>query len=217
MGNCCSSDAQKDAPTALEPTVTQKRAHLTMNMETSASISDSHAPQGSTAVQVADMNRLASKVEEAERRCKPFSFDTYTKVEFAGLPVLGPFKYSNGATYKGQYKNGQRHGKGRQVMADGSCYDGYWVNDMTNGYGRLIHANGDVYMASGSTTALRARASLSAWTAPLTSATGRPTSRTESAGRRWPTGRSTRASTKTRSRMVRVPSPILTAILSSEN
>lgn len=48
-------------------------------------------------------------------------------------PVLGPYKYQNGATYKGQYKFGQRSGYGTLVWDDGSIYEGFWENDMSNG------------------------------------------------------------------------------------
>jgi hypothetical protein len=56
--------------------------------------------------------------------------------EFDGLHELGPYKYENAATYRGQYLNHLRHGYGRQVWQDGSCYDGQWRDGKTNGYGR---------------------------------------------------------------------------------
>ena len=36
-------------------------------------------------------------------------------------PYFGPYRYDNGATYVGQYKEGKRHGEGKQVWRDGSC------------------------------------------------------------------------------------------------
>ena len=58
------------------------------------------------------------------------------------LPTLGPYRYeSNGATYIGNYKNGKRHGNGRQVWKDGSVYQGTWEDDVACGHGRLIHAD----------------------------------------------------------------------------
>jgi hypothetical protein len=65
--------------------------------------------------------------------------------EFKGLPAYGPVEMENGALYIGQWKNGQRHGKGKQIWSDGSQYEGFWANDMANFRGRLIHSDGDVY------------------------------------------------------------------------
>ena len=71
--------------------------------------------------------------------------------ECADLPTLGPYELEGGAIYIGQWKNGAKHGKGKQVAfsykiwSDGSIYEGYSKNGMANGKGRLIHADGDVY------------------------------------------------------------------------
>jgi hypothetical protein len=51
----------------------------------------------------------------------------------------------DGSKYIGQFLNGVRSGKGKQVWPDFSLYEGYWENDKTNGRGRLIHSDGDVY------------------------------------------------------------------------
>ncbi len=51
----------------------------------------------------------------------------------------------NGVRYIGQFNNGMRNGKGKQVWDDFSLYEGYWVDDRANGRGRLIHGNSDVY------------------------------------------------------------------------
>ena len=51
---------------------------------------------------------------------------------FKGLQYQGPYKYENGATYLGQYKDGKRHGRGRQVWNKGSVYKGYWEDEKTN-------------------------------------------------------------------------------------
>ena len=56
------------------------------------------------------------------------------------LPRLGPYEFENGAVYIGQWRQGVRHGRGKQYWNDGSFYEGYWRNNMANGKGRLIHA-----------------------------------------------------------------------------
>jgi hypothetical protein len=65
--------------------------------------------------------------------------------ECSDLPTLGPYELEGGAIYIGQWKKGQKHGKGKQIWSDGSIYEGYSKNGMANGKGRLIHADGDVY------------------------------------------------------------------------
>ena len=51
----------------------------------------------------------------------------------------------NGTKYVGQFFNGMRNGRGKQVWEDFSLYEGYWKDNKANGRGRLIHPNGDVY------------------------------------------------------------------------
>jgi hypothetical protein len=51
----------------------------------------------------------------------------------------------DGSKYIGQFHNGKRCGRGKQVWEDFSIYEGYFDNDKANGRGRLIHSNGDVY------------------------------------------------------------------------
>lgn len=62
-----------------------------------------------------------------------------------GRVTKGSVTLKNGATYQGQWLNGQRDGYGTQLWPDGSRYEGQWQNDKANGQGRLIHADGDVY------------------------------------------------------------------------
>ena len=52
---------------------------------------------------------------------------------------------NNGATYEGEWMNGERDGYGIQQWADGSRYEGEWRNGKANGEGKLYHADGDIY------------------------------------------------------------------------
>ena len=66
------------------------------------------------------------------------------------LPELGPFKYQDGTTYKGQYKEKKRHGFGievivsenqltsQKVSAEGDIFEGFWENDEKSGVGLEI-------------------------------------------------------------------------------
>lgn len=57
-----------------------------------------------------------------------------------------------GEPYEGEFMDGLRHGKGRQVYGGrpldgfgGDIYEGDWVEDKRNGRGTLTCANGDIY------------------------------------------------------------------------
>lgn len=65
--------------------------------------------------------------------------------QFGGLPYLPPIKLETNCVYMGQWKDGKKHGKGKQLMEDGAIYEGYWENDKGNKRGRIIHTDGDVY------------------------------------------------------------------------
>ena len=46
------------------------------------------------------------------------------------FPELGPYEFENGAVYVGQWKEGQRQGRGKQFWTDGSFYEGYWKDNV---------------------------------------------------------------------------------------
>jgi hypothetical protein len=58
---------------------------------------------------------------------------------------MGPMEFDNKYVYEGQWYNGQKAGRGRQLWRDGSYYEGYWASNMASGYGRLVHTDGDTY------------------------------------------------------------------------
>ncbi|EWS75349.1 MORN motif protein (macronuclear) [Tetrahymena thermophila SB210] len=74
-----------------------------------------------------------------------FKYDDEDPLDITNLPYYGPVLLDNYACYYGQWKNGMKWGRGKQVWSDGSMYEGYWSNDMASGRGRLIHGDGDVY------------------------------------------------------------------------
>src|SRR3990167_5178128 len=90
----------------------------------------------------------------AIQNAHPFDYSVYSNPEFDGLPVLGPYRYMQESvwsrdsvvfTYKGQYKDGLRHGSGRLLYPDGSVYEGYFYNDWPHFKGRLLYRNGNSY------------------------------------------------------------------------
>lgn len=38
----------------------------------------------------------------------------------------GVYKYANGATYRGEWKNNKHHGKGEYQFPNGTFYEGDW-------------------------------------------------------------------------------------------
>jgi hypothetical protein len=54
-------------------------------------------------------------------------------------------KYSNGAYYVGETKNGKRHGKGILIWGNGDVWYGEWSNGSRDGYGIYMPYQGSVY------------------------------------------------------------------------
>ena len=55
---------------------------------------------------------------------------------------------SDNSTYKGQWVDNRRHGKGKIDWTDGSWYEGDWRNDHQHGLGTFHHSSGDEYIGS---------------------------------------------------------------------
>jgi len=80
-----------------------------------------------------------------------------TKTCFDGTTIEGTFSagelqddsvivnYSNGDVYKGEFKNGEKHGVGKLICNNGDVYEGEFENGKKHGVGKLICNNGDVY------------------------------------------------------------------------
>ena len=103
-----------------------------------------HAPDFSNAKPITNVpNYLNDNSRTALDRFGEFK---YAKEEDKSLPYLEPYESENGAIYIGQWKNGLRHGRGKQYSKDGSIYEGEWFNDKINGKGRLIYGDGNVYL-----------------------------------------------------------------------
>ena len=61
-----------------------------------------------------------------------------TKISF------GTFTWPSGASYKGQFHDGQRNGEGVQTWPDGSSYEGNFLNDLRHGFGIHHWTSGEV-------------------------------------------------------------------------
>uniref|UniRef100_A0A4X2LE19 MORN repeat-containing protein 4 n=1 Tax=Vombatus ursinus TaxID=29139 RepID=A0A4X2LE19_VOMUR len=54
----------------------------------------------------------------------------------------GSFTYSSGEEYRGEWKEGRRHGIGQLMFADGGTYLGHFENGLFNGFGVLTFSDG---------------------------------------------------------------------------
>ncbi len=52
-------------------------------------------------------------------------------------------KQPDGTHYDGEYKDGQKHGKGIETLPDGTRYDGDWENDEKDGKGTETWPTGE--------------------------------------------------------------------------
>jgi hypothetical protein len=48
-------------------------------------------------------------------------------------------------SYRGEFREGRKHGKGKKTFPDGSTFDGEWLNDAMHGKGTFTWVNGDVF------------------------------------------------------------------------
>lgn len=55
------------------------------------------------------------------------------------------FDLGDGSTYKGEWLNGMRDGKGKLTNDNGHHYTGEWLADMKHGFGKQDFKNGDIY------------------------------------------------------------------------
>ena len=146
MGNnCCSKDSADDQ--AFDFTKKNKRNMLSnMNRLQEDPTLSRHAPKSSIANTVQKMNEMSDTVKEIHtKEGVPKDTKQHLTDKYNEYPYLGPYKFQDGETYEGQFKDGLRHGFGKQIWPDGSIYEGFWENDQCNGKGRLINAEGHVY------------------------------------------------------------------------
>ncbi|XP_025736715.1 MORN repeat-containing protein 4 isoform X1 [Callorhinus ursinus] len=74
-------------------------------------------------------------------------FGHYPFLPYAVTMTLtkGSFTYSSGEEYRGEWKEGRRHGFGQLLFADGGIYLGHFENGLFNGFGVLTFSDGSRY------------------------------------------------------------------------
>ena len=105
-----------------------------------------HAPKGRNLVLLNEepdyLNHFSREQYDTQG---DFDYDRF-RIPNYSYPEFGPYlNRKTDAVYIGQWQNGQKHGRGKQIWKDGSVYEGNWKNGKSNGKGRLIHFDGDVY------------------------------------------------------------------------
>ncbi|MBF0172229.1 MAG: tetratricopeptide repeat protein [Magnetococcales bacterium] len=61
---------------------------------------------------------------------------------------VGIYQWSSGDRYQGQFKDGQRHGRGQYIHRDGSVYTGEYFMGQRQGQGTLVWSSGKRYSGS---------------------------------------------------------------------
>ncbi len=74
-----------------------------------------------------------------------FSLTAYSQCTGDCKNGLGTYKWSDGDTYKGEWKDGKFHGKGEYFYSNGSRFVGAYKNGKKHGEGLFIKPNGDKY------------------------------------------------------------------------
>jgi hypothetical protein len=78
--------------------------------------------------------------------------DDYIKVTYRGEKRngkkhgQGTYTWADGENYVGEYKNDKKHGQGTYTYAKGDKYVGEWKNGKKHGQGTITYANGDKYV-----------------------------------------------------------------------
>lgn len=60
----------------------------------------------------------------------------------------GLLNYASGEKYEGNFKNDQMHGVGTYHYSDGSVYNGEWENNRKNGMGKFTFSDGSMYIGT---------------------------------------------------------------------
>jgi hypothetical protein len=89
-----------------------------------------------------------NKPELSENRICRLAFNDleYTGEVSGDLPQgYGRGNFKDGSVYQGEWRQGQRDGRGIMFYEDGSRYSGDWQNDLPHGKGTKTHSDGCVY------------------------------------------------------------------------
>lgn len=80
-----------------------------------------------------DKTKTCQPISTIGKNDNYFKFFHYFIILFI---VKETIKYPNGDEYKGEIKNGKKHGKGEMIYQNGTKYNGDWLDDQFSGSGR---------------------------------------------------------------------------------
>ncbi|CAD8087158.1 unnamed protein product [Paramecium sonneborni] len=84
---------------------------------------------------------LVNRVNKILQQYTSFKYDNEEENKFN----FSIYQLEDGCIYQGQWKNGMKHGCGKQYWLSGLYYEGYWAENMFQGRGRLVQADGNIF------------------------------------------------------------------------
>lgn len=104
-----------------------------------------HGPPSNIARKVEKENNLKPALQSLTTKHQEFLTTLY-KTKNPNLPLLGPYQYSDGSTYYGNYSHGKREGFGMMIKQNGDyIYTGFWHNNKRKGKAFIIDEQRSVY------------------------------------------------------------------------
>ena len=127
MGECCSNESKHDQNFRMVAINSQQYRPSGMQGQKAASelMAGGNLPEPSSCEKVKEMNQPSpvalKKIKELGPLAQPQNGPDLSRV-----PEVGPYRYADGSTYRGQYHFGMRAGWGTCIYPDGSIYEGYF-------------------------------------------------------------------------------------------
>jgi len=147
MGCCTSKNTEPKVELIIAdiPEITNKAINKIVDVDSIEVEKVNHCPSSDFATPINEMPEITNPDSKTTlQNIGPFDFSKFETTKL-GETKLGPHLLDDKSVYEGEWSNGKKHGKGKQIWIDGSIYEGYWFENQANGFGRLIHNDGDVY------------------------------------------------------------------------
>ena len=138
MGTCCSDNT---GDVALNNQEVEGKRNIRLNFQ--AQDPEAHRP--TDAVTADQMNPISMKARDLDAKMPPYRPGRPHRDSFVTYPDIGPYKYPDGSTYKGQYKNGKKHGFGLLIDPTGGGYQGFFEDGEPRGHGRTLDVKGEIF------------------------------------------------------------------------
>ena len=153
MGNACCQTTQQNTDGVHAGEQRQLAVDNLPVMDKTESAQNPHAPAESVAI--FDSSQIETLERAFDRVKTTFPKDYDVQTSDPELPILGPYRergvaYNNESVptdslYRGQYKNGLKHGAGLIYWENGNTYYGQFSENKVNGIGVMIYKDGSTY------------------------------------------------------------------------